>query len=440
MFKRKILSTIIIFILVIFTTSCSGFLDKKPLGTISEENVFNSPTFLRDFVNETYNGMIPPYEYGVTLGQWAKGTGGFTGMTDIAVIQPSTHGNADGIRIYLQGLMNPDNVSEITKMWSREYGYIRKVNIFFNKVKESDIAAPVLNTMKGEMHFLRAWMYFSLSRIYGGVPIIKEPFSLNSESYGRKRNTYEEVGQFVIKECNKAAQLLDGVDTKPGQISKAAALALKARMLLYMASPLHNPTNDQAKWIAAKKATKAVLNLGFTLHPTYADLFKEPIKKDEIILARSYTVSNGIEPWALNYNFWPSGFDARQEVMPTQQFVDMFQMTNGEYPYLAGGVTVNPESGYDPQHPFENRDPRFYASILFPGAGPVHIIDGSKSTHRLYEYWEDAHPNIPNENPNKVDPENGQKLFDFGRDSKSYWETGISPFFYKVNTVIHLGS
>jgi hypothetical protein len=120
--------------------------------------------------------------------------------------------------------------------------------------------------------------------------------------------------------------------------------------------------------------------------------------------------------------------------MPTQHFVNMFQMTNGEYPYLKDDSTVNPASGYDPQHPFKNRDPRFYTSILYPGAGPVHIIDGSKSTHRLYEYWEPFHPNKTGLNPNKVDPENGQPLFDFGRDSKGYWLKGIAPFFYKVNT------
>lgn len=437
MSKYKNLNAIImLFSLVFFTTSCSDFLDSQPVGVIAEKDAFNNATYLRNYVNEVYNGMIPPYQYGVAEGQWAKGTGGFVALTDLAVRQPATHGNATGINIYLQGLMSPDNVSQITQMWSNEYRYIRKVNIFFKKIKNSTIPPSKLKRLKGEMHFLRAWMYFSLSRIYGGVPIITEVFSLNTKSYSRERNTYEEVVQFVVKECNKAAKLLDGLDTKPGQIGKAAALALKARMRLYAASPLHNLTSDRSKWIAAKKATEAVLNLDFELHPTYPDLFMEPIKTDGIILARSYTVSNGIEPWALNYNYWPSGFDSRQELMPTQRFVNMFQMTNGEYPYLwnDGELTVNPGSGYNPQHPFKNRDPRFYASILFPGAGPVHIIDGAKTTHRLYEYWEDAHPNIPKENPNKFDPENGQKLYDFGRDSKSYWEKGLTPFFYEVNT------
>ena len=124
--------------------------------------------------------------------------------------------------------------------------------------------------------------------------------------------------------------------------------------------------------------------------------------------------------------------------MPTQTFVNMFQMNNGEYPYLADGVTVNPASGYDPQDPNKNRDPRYYTAIIYPGAGPFTINDGSKSTERTYEYWEDANPNPDNAppylNPNKVDPINGQTLFDFGRDSKTYWVKGLTPFHWRVQT------
>jgi len=124
--------------------------------------------------------------------------------------------------------------------------------------------------------------------------------------------------------------------------------------------------------------------------------------------------------------------------MPTQNFVNMFQLTNGEYPYLADGVTVNPASGYDPQQPNKNRDPRYYTSIVYPGAGPFTINDGAKSTVRTYEYWEDANPNPDNappySNPNTVDPKNGQNLFDFGRDSKTYWVKGLTPFHWRVQT------
>ncbi|MGN6437049.1 MAG: RagB/SusD family nutrient uptake outer membrane protein [Agriterribacter sp.] len=410
--------------------SCNrDLLNKTPLNAISEDAVFSDATFLQNYVYNVYNGIKPP---------WSPGSGGFETLTDIAVSQPETHDRAAGIRNYIEGIITPDNITGLTNLWNDEYGYIRKANIFFEKTEASDIPADKLDPMKGEMHFLRAWMYFELIRTYGGVPIITNSFKLDDESFDVSRNTYDECVDFILDECDNAISFLDGVPVNEGKISKNAALALKARVLLYAASPLNNPTNDRAKWEAAEAATKAVLDAGYELHETTSDLFTKPLKNDETIFGKSYTPGTRIPDWGYNYDYWPSGFDARQRLMPTQTFVNMFQMTNGQYPYQADGVTVNPASGYDPQKPNVNRDPRYYTSILYPGAGPVFIQDGSKTTHRLYEYWEDANPNpdnvAPYANPNKKDPENGQTLFDFGRDSKTYWVKGLTPFHWRVQT------
>ena len=419
-----------LFLFIVCFNSCQkDILDKKPLDAISEDAVFADATFLQNYVYNVYNGIKPP---------WSPGTGGYIAMTDLAVDQPETHDRAAGIREYLEGNISPDNITDLTNIWNEEYSYIRKANLFFEKTENSELEETVLNPMRGEIHFLRAWMYFELMRTYGGVPLITSSYSLKDNSFEIPRNTYAECEAFVLSECELAITLLDGIAPASGKISKEAAMALKARMLLYAASPLNNPANDLSKWQAAEVATKAVIDAGFTLHPTHADLFLKPLKTDETILGKSFTSETRIPDWGFNYDFWPSGFDARQRVMPTQTFVNMFQLTNGEYPYLADGVTVNPASGYDPQHPEKNRDPRFYSSIVYPGAGPFTINDGAKSTTRVYEYWEDANPNAnnapPYKNPNKVDPFNGQDLFDFGRDSKTYWVKGLTPFHWRVQT------
>lgn len=421
---------IAVFTVVLFNVSCSDdILDKQPLDAISENNVFTDPVFLQGYVYNSYNGIRPP---------WNPGTGGYIGMTDIAASAPDTHDRAGGIREYLSGNMTPDNITDITGLWNYQYDYIKRVNTFFEKIVDSEIPAEDLDPLKGEMHFIRAWMYFDLSRHFGGVPLITTTFQLDSESFDVSRSSYDEVAQFVVDECDLAINFLEGVTPAAGKISKEAAMALKARMLLYMASPLNNPSNDQSKWQAAEVSTKAVIDAGFTLHPTHEDLFLEPLKTNEIIFGRTFTAGSRIPDWGYNYDYWPSGFDARQRVMPTQTFVNMFQMANGEYPYLPDGLTVNPASGYDPQSPNANRDPRYYSYIMYPGAGPVSIIDGAKSTTRLYEYWEDANPNPDNlgpyENPNKIDPINGQELFDFGRDSETYWIKGLTPFHWRVQT------
>lgn len=408
--------------------SCSDILDKQPLDSISENNVFNDATFLQNYVFNIYGGIKPP---------WSPGSGGYIGLTDIATYAPDTHDKSEGLRNYVEGIMSADNITSLTDIWADEYDYIKRANIFFEKIEESELSAEELDPLVGEVHFLRAWMYFELIRTYGGVPIITSSFELEAESFDVAKSTYDECAQFVLDECDNAIVRLNA-SAAPGKASKAAAMALRARMLLYVASPLHNPSNDITKWQAAEVATKAVIDLDYSLHPTYDDLFFQPIEEDETIFGRSYTAGSSIPDWGYNYDYWPSGFDARQRIMPTQTFINMFQLTNGEYPYLADGETVNPSSGYDPQLPNENRDPRYYSNILYPGAGPVNIVDGSKSTQRVYEYWEDANPNSNNEppylNPNKVDPINGQDLYDFGRDSKTYWVKGKTPFHWRVQT------
>ena len=413
-----------------FIISCNQhLLDKKPLDTLTDEVVFSEPIFLQNYVYDLYNGMRPI---------WNPGTGGYEALTDVAVDQPETHDRAAGIREWIEGNITGDNITDLTNVWNFEYGYIRKANVFFEQVENSMISEDILDPMKGEVHFLRAWMYFELMRHFGGVPIITKSYKLNDESFDVARNTYDECIKFVLDELESAMDLLKNVSPASGKITAAAAMALKARVLLYAASPLNNPSNDKAKWQAAEVATKAVIDLGFTLHSTHEDLFTKPLKTDEIILGKSFTHGNRIPDWGFNYDYWPCGFDARQRIMPTQTFVNMFQMTNGEYPYLADGVTVNPSSGYDPQHPNDKRDPRYKSYIIYPGAGPFTINDGAKSTVRTYEYWEDANPNPDNAgpyiNPNKVDPKNGQNLFDFGRDSKTYWVKGLTPFHWKVQT------
>lgn len=423
--KRAVKIITLLFIIIAATTiSCKrDLLDKKPLDSLTDEAVFSDAVFLQDYVYNVYNGMRHV---------WAPVTGGFESLTDIAVDQPETQQNAGGIREWFGGLMSGDNVTDLTNMWTDEYAYIRKANVFFEKTATSPIAPSLLDPMKGEVHFLRAWMYFDLIRTYGGVPIITSSFKLDDDNFDVARNTYDECTKFILDEIALATDLLKDVPPASGKITKAAAMALKARMLLYAASPLNNPTNDITKWQAAEVATKAVIDLPFTLHPTHADLFSRPVQTDEVIFGRSFTPGTRIPDWGFNYDYWPCGFDARQRVVPTQAFINMFQLTNGQYPYMPDGVTVNPLSGYDPQKPNVNRDPRYYTSIIYPGAGPVSIIDGAKSVVRTYEYWEDGNPAATN--PTSTDPTNHQQLFNFGRDSKSYWVKGLTPFHWRVET------
>src|SRR5690606_24412586 len=153
-------------------------------------------------------------------------------------------------------------------------------------------SSDLKDKLKGEVHFLRAYLYHMLVSMYGGVPIIEQAYKLGDD-YEAPRNTYGESIDFIVSECDKAASLLNAAEDK-GRATKGAALALKARVLLHAASDLYN--SDRAwtmgyanpeligytggdrtqRWQAAKEAAAAVMVLGYELHK------KDPGLNDDI--------------------------------------------------------------------------------------------------------------------------------------------------------------
>src|SRR5690606_5976507 len=214
---------------------------------------------------------------------------------------------------------------------------------------------------------LRAYFYAELFRRWGGVPILKEPLDIN-EDMQIPRNTAAEVVKFIVDECDKAADLLD-VEHPPihlGRASKGSALALKSRVLLHFASPLHNPSNDAQVWQRAADAAKEVIDLDYyQLHTNYKNLFHTRVSR-EIIFQRTSNYTD----FTLQ-TFVPS-HGGQVGITPLQNLVDMYEMTNGELPFLEENPglspTINPASGYNPDNPYVNRDPRFYMSILYNGS------------------------------------------------------------------------
>ncbi len=230
---------------------------------------------------------------------------------------------------------------------------------------------------KYEARFLRAYFYFELVKRYGGVPIITQIFSIEDDVQGVKRNTLAECIQYIASECDSAAKNLPVVYAAPatdlGRATRGAALALKSRILLYAASDLFSTsswaggyatpelislTGDrQARWKAAADAAKAVIDLagtGYVLHNNYRNLFlTNSYTLPEIIFARRNAAESAFE--RANY---PIGYDLGQSgTTPSQNLVDAYEMTNGK-------PITDPTSGYNPQDPYRNRDPRLGLNVI----------------------------------------------------------------------------
>ena len=360
---KKIIYSIITLLVI---TSCKDILDVKPVDRISESSVWNDQSLIQLYVTTSYHAV----EHGFYQNIWG------CGISDEAL--PS--GNQNYV---LQGTLSADNITSVDpdesylkigtpsklNYWKTAYSYIRNINVFFSKIDGSPIDDATKNELKGEMRFIRAWTYANLIERYGGVPIIDYVFALNDDFTKVSRASYDDCVTFIIKDLDEAISLLPAQQTGSnlGRASADAARALKSRVLLYAASLLNNPNHDLGKWTKAANAAEALLNSRYSLYNNYQNLFLEKYlqNNNEIIFARYFTQSNYNR---LNINCGRNadhGWGGQNA--PTQNLVNDFEMVNGELPYLKNGL-VNPASGYNPQDPYKNRDPRFDASILHDGS------------------------------------------------------------------------
>jgi hypothetical protein len=258
------------------------------------------------------------------------------------------------------------------------YEGIRKANTFLSK---KDIipfpSGEKKNQMLGEAYFLRAFYFNEIVKRFGGMPIMDENrILMPDDNMQFERDSYKNCVDFMLVDLEKAIEMLPATLTENeyGRATKGAALALKARILLFAASPLWQKEMGEDLWQQAAEASKAVIDLTdngekvYELYNTggggddYEKLFftrREQGNKEIIFYKHAAPVgftSDEIKVWA------PKGGSLGGDgaVCPTQNFVDLFEMTNGKLKDENG-------SGYNPQNPYANRDPRFYKTVLYNG-------------------------------------------------------------------------
>lgn len=368
----------LICLVLLTTVACDTqqLLNQEPLDQISEEAVWNDPALIEAYVNDIYLGMGHGL-YEVMLSSVADETH-FTHGYGVPTIVESNVSPSDRGAFGDRGDYNHWD-------WDDLYFRIRQTNTLLQKIEGSSIEDPAqIDSYKGQAHFLRAYFYHNLLRIYGGVPIITEPAGLEDDLLV-ERNSFAETVDFIVEEANKAADLLPTTQSGDdlGRASEGAALALKSRILLYAASDLfhENPSgmavtgytggqDQQQMWRDAKNAAKAVMDLGvyslFRPNPAsaeeasqnYYELFLTE-NNSETIMERYFieTRDDGHNPGLDN---GPNGYHNWAGNTPVQNLVDDYQMEDGsEFDWS------------NPTHaaaPYENRDPRFEASILHDGS------------------------------------------------------------------------
>ena len=346
---------IIYYILFLIAISSCDVLDLKPLDKISETDTWTDQALMEVYVNGTYQAIRHGFRQDV-----------------LAAACDETYciHNYGSLYQVQSGAMTPDNVTSLSNhlnYWTPAYSNIRNINNFFEKIDDAPVDNSFKQNAKGEMKFLRAFIYANLIWRYGGVPIITKVYQLN-EDYAVTRSTYDQCVDFIISELDEAMQILPAKQPAAqwGRASGDACQALKSRVLLYAASELTNPDHNTAKWQKAADAAAALLDK-YSLVDDYQSIFLD--ENSEVIFSRSFTQANSTSFHLWNGRNADNGWTAQN---PTQNLVNAFEMAEtGEQPYFEqvdGSLVLNTASGYDPNRPYEGRDPRFYATILYDGA------------------------------------------------------------------------
>ncbi len=268
---------------------------------------------------------------------------GWDNMSDILFTNPTGPVEA----AIKQGQYDALN-SRISADWNTYYAGVRGANSFMAHVDGVQTTnAALISRLKGEVRALRAFFYMRLASLWGDVPLITTELSL-SESQQVKRAPVSQVWDYVAGELDSAALLLPVKQTDLGRMTKGAAMAIKARAMLYAGR------YD----VSAAAAAQVMASNTYSLYPSYKNLFSYAAENNaEDILDIQFLAD--VYPSNIFQVLAPRSVNANSKWVPTKAMVDMYQMKNG-LPITDGA------SGYDPANQYANRDPRLSYSIFVP--------------------------------------------------------------------------
>ncbi|MEH6306305.1 RagB/SusD family nutrient uptake outer membrane protein [Olivibacter sp. CPCC 100613] len=386
-------------VLLLFITACStDFLDVAPRNAFTDETIWQDPVLAEKFVSDIYN-------------VFEASNSGFTEQMQASATDESLWNHTDAFLLLNTGAINGANEgwSGTSRWWERMYTYIRFSNIAIERLVDdtkngiSDQEAK--NKLLAQAFFIRAYCYHQLLRYYGGVPLITTSYSYSEDPiiYEKERGTYEECVNQIIQDCDEAHKRLGDAILEKGRINALTILALKARTLLYAASDLHDRAkltakitdlNDlseklpllaymggsqQDRYRLAQAAAKAVLDAG----SGYKLNLTEPVTPSQgSVNYKSIAMGGGSKAAGIDV-------EAASDILYARYFITEQSSThardNGPNGYnnwggnqpiglLVDDYEMNDGTKFDwnnPAHkaaPYKNRDPRFYASILYDGA------------------------------------------------------------------------
>ncbi len=390
------IGTLAVFALLM--VSCNDdFLETTPLSQASEPQVWSDKKLAEAAVLDLYQGT------------WA-GTLTREETTDAFTDQAVFTHPGRGVDGYTEGKMNPaGSFMDMQWMsWSNLYPFIRGANIAISKLQENEaeLDEASRNRLLGEAYFMRAYYYTQLMRQFGGVVLLTEPLELDSEA-NNPRGTFEETVNLIVSDIDQAIVLLEDAPASKARVHKITALALKSRVLTHAASDLYEPSkassvatiasyshpeligytggSQTTRWEAAKAASKALLDAttGYKLDyaapasqeeaiQNYEDIWLQGDQNQDFIWgrlveefgfgSRTYPGGDGWSqgPGMVALYHGPNGYHEWAGTTPTEALVSKYT--------LADGTEFDWDNPAHAAAPYDNREARFYSTILYDGA------------------------------------------------------------------------
>lgn len=326
---------------LIINSACNK-LELKPTDRFTEDNYWAAGNNVNNALNDIYNRVLDPTSREMTLFRPEV-------LSDNAIAADPT---------LVTGSFTPSALVYGSN-WSFYYRGVNTCNRFIENVDKNKTLSPgIIFRMKGEARFIRAWFYYGLMNWWGDVPLITTVITPD-ESKLLARTPKATVLKFITDELDTCASVLPTAGqyaaADKGRITRGAALALKARVLLYQGNRMAEVVE-----ICQKLMNEQVTYGTYSLTPRYSDLFSDPIvnkNSNEVIFAFQFVPL--LRTWTQGIGFFPpSAGSATSEMGPTQELVDSYIMLNGK-------PITDPASGYDENNPYVNRDPRLTATVVY---------------------------------------------------------------------------
>ena len=354
---KNIYRSAFIALTLLFATGCEKLeLDLAPENQFTDLTYWSSEDKAQSVLNTAYSQMFNSSYF---FYNEAASDNAYNGRGDAAGAASLASGTYDA------------SLGRIKEEWNNRYAGIKTTNIFLENIdRVPDLSEERRNQMIAEARFLRAFQHFQLMTWFGDIPLLENDITIE-EAQTITRTPKEEVLSFILSELDYAAEVLptntEYSAAERGKITSGAAIALKARVLLY-----------EGNWQGVVTETEKLINGGefgtYGLFPSYEGLFLPQNEyNQEDILSLQYVPE--LRTWGEYFDLAPLSAGSRLNAMaPTQELVDSYLMLNGK------SIDEN-GSDFDENDPYANRDPRLTATVVYDG---YEWENPDGSTHTIY--------------------------------------------------------